>query len=95
MNRSKNNEANLPRELSIQRSIAHPVIASISEMNLSNWFHGGYHDWVRHQAKSQVFKQHLPALLVSDSVSTPSHGRGANGSGREPTVPAKGQKSLS
>jgi hypothetical protein len=45
-------------------SLPYPV----SEMNLSNWFHGGFHDWQRQQLAPEV----PPSLAVAASFSHPS-----------------------
>jgi len=41
----------------LQKSAAEPLPYSISEMNLSNWFRGGYQEWCRMQFEDKVRRE--------------------------------------
>lgn len=43
------------------RHLEPPLPYCISEMNLSNWFHGGYQDWLRKQEEATVRASLAPA----------------------------------
>jgi hypothetical protein len=52
---------------------ASQLLLSLSEQNLSNWFHGGYQDWLRDELKRQALTPPLcsppPHLACSPSAS--------------------------
>jgi hypothetical protein len=51
----------------LRQDADNPMPYTLSEMNLSNWFHGGFQDWLKDQRKNEMF-HHPPARTISATI---------------------------
>jgi hypothetical protein len=59
------------------RCLTPPLPYAISDMNISNWYHGGYQDWRKQQMLNDVPKQASPSPQPTNASVSPQYGNRA------------------